>query len=229
VTLAWVIGDSSGIGKATAGLLKDTGFDLISTPEMDVREPLQVGQACDRVLEGLGDDERLCVVYSAGVNELEWIKDLSEHAIGNIMNVNVLGFMRVMQGLASHIELQHVRVVAVTSDAGTRPLRTSMAYCASKAALDMAVRVAAREMAERNWRVNAIAPGMVADTGMTHYIDKTVPIIRQWSALQTLEYELAQAVVKRRAAPIEVAHVILQLLDGPDYLNGAILPLNGGR
>lgn len=229
MTLAWVIGDSSGIGEATAELLNTVGYDMTSTPELDVRDPKSVGAACDQVLSGLGMDERLCVVYSAGVNELEWIQDLSEHAIAEIFNVNVLGFMRVLNGLACHKELQNVRMVAVSSDAGSRPLRTSIAYCASKAALDMAVKVAAREMADRDWRVNAIAPGMIDGTKMTKYIDHQVPLIRGWSALEALEYEMAQAVIKRRGAPIEVAQMILQLLDGPDYLNGAILPLNGGR
>jgi 2,3-dihydro-2,3-dihydroxybenzoate dehydrogenase len=72
------------------------------------------------------------------------------------------------------------RVVVVGSDAAWREMRTSVAYCASKAALHQAVRVIARERASEEFAINVVAPGMTEPTGMQEYVDESVPMIRKW-------------------------------------------------
>lgn len=226
-----VIGGNSGIGKATAQWLNEKDVRVVLTPtveELDVRVGSSVGEYIAKMTEGLHPNDRIEVVYSAGVNELEWIGELSEHALRQIWEVNVNGFLRVLDALRVN-QIQDARIVAISSDAAERPMRTSIAYCSSKAALNMAVKCAAREMAGEGWRVNAVAPGMTSYTRMTHYIDHAVPQIRGWSAMEAMEYELQQAVIKRRAAPNEVAQAVQFFLEAPDYVNGAILAVNGGR
>lgn len=120
-------------------------------------------------------------------------------------------------------------MVVIGSDAAERPLRTSIAYCASKAGLHMAARVAAREKADDGWRVNVVAPGMTADTAMTLYIDTVVPGLRGWTDEEAMAYERQQGVVKRRASTLEIAEVVISTLEGPNYLNGTVITVNGGR
>jgi NAD(P)-dependent dehydrogenase (short-subunit alcohol dehydrogenase family) len=119
-------------------------------------------------------------------------------------------------------------IVAVSSDAAERPMRTSIAYCASKAALNMAVKVAARELAPEI-RVNAVSPGMVSGTAMTEYIDDVVPEIRRWTPEAAARYEQSQIPAGRRATKDEVADLVYHTLCGPEYMTGSILTLNGGR
>lgn len=226
----WVIGGTSGIGAATASFLAQKGHEVVPTgDEVDVTRPVQLRAWIDS--QPKFDN----VVFSAGINALNWIG--SKSAINDnsdVIDTNLMGFINTVDALASvQVEIHGspgvMNIVAVSSDAAIRPMRTSMAYCASKAGLDMAVRVAARELGPKGWRVNAVAPGMVEGTEMTRYIDERVPQIRGWSRLAALEYERSQEVVHGRVTVDEVAHLIWQMLDGPDHLNGAIIPLNGGR
>jgi len=50
--------------------------------------------------------------------------------------------------------------IAISSESAIMSIRNLAAYCASKAALDMMVRVAADELGGRGIRVNAIRPGL---------------------------------------------------------------------
>lgn len=167
------------------------------------------------------------VVYSVGVNELDWIKDVSRDAFTDLMEINVWGFVSTIQILQTlH---KSVNVVAVTSDAAWRPMRTSLAYCASKAALEMAVRVASRELAPDGWRVNAVAPGKVADTFMTSYVDERVLELRGWTVEAADGYEIASTPLGRKVTKREVAEVIWSALNGPKAQTGEIIAVNGGR
>lgn len=229
----WVIGGTSGIGKATVQLLKaEGGRRVFATGQdtCDVRDPFEMAAAWKSFYETFLFDESdtVEIVYCAGVNVLARIGSIREDDLHDIYDVNVLGFISLINYLREE-RVRNVRMVAVSSDAAVRPMRTSIAYCSSKAALNMAVMCAARELAKDGWRVNAVAPGMTSDTDMTRYIDATVPELRGWTVEQMLDYEQQQAVIKRRARPEEVAEMIKLALEAPDYVNGSIFTINGGR
>jgi NAD(P)-dependent dehydrogenase (short-subunit alcohol dehydrogenase family) len=215
----WVIGGTSGIGAAVADhfAIDGKGTDVFITGKnIDVRslDELEGYHHCHGPFD--------TVVYSAGINWLNWIVD--QPAMMPIYDVNVAGFVRVL-GILSGSGCQSV--VAISSDAASRPMRTSIAYCASKAALDMAVRCAAREMAPM--RINAVSPGMTANTEMTAYIDEMVPFIRGWTEEHAADYEKSQSPIGRRGTPQEIARVVYDVATGPDFLTGSIVTVNGGR
>lgn len=223
---AWVIGGTSGIGKATAELIQvGEEFVFATGEEVDVTERSKVQSFYRK--NGPFDK----IVYSAGVNHPEWLYDSHISTWDDTFQVNVRGFYYVMAELTCNTATvdQPCRVVVVSSDADHRPMRTSMAYCASKAALTMAARVAARELADYGHRINVVRPGMTSDTGMTAHMDMKIPPLRGWSVEHMLEYEMAQAVIPSRVTPEEVAQVIVSTLFGPDHLNGAVIDVNGGR
>lgn len=225
----WVIGGTSGIGDAIADLLGDYDDRNVyssGADDADVRSMRHLEQMYVDITNDNGELSE--IVYCAGINKLDKIQDMDYGDVKNIFDINVLGFMRVMTMMARR-EAPGCRVAVVSSDAAHRPMRTSMAYCASKAALNMAVRCAARELGPAGYRINGIGPGMTAPTGMSEYIDATVPDLRGWTTQEMLSYEMQQAVVKRRASPMEVAQMVRQVLESPDYLNGAIIDMNGGR
>ena len=223
---ALVFGGRSGIGAACVDRLRMVGLRATGVDKIDadvrVRRP---------VWEVIADANPRYVVYSAGVTALDWIGDASYMDFKRIMDINVYGFINVMQGLLALNETHEVprSIVAITSDAAWRPMRTSLNYCASKAALEMAVKVAARELAPRGWKVNAVAPGKVSDTSMTEYVDKRVTELRGWSAEEAEDRELASNTLGRMVHPVEVAEVVVSTLLGPQAQTGAVIPVNGGR
>jgi NAD(P)-dependent dehydrogenase (short-subunit alcohol dehydrogenase family) len=234
----WVIGGTSGIGAACAEEMRkhmvvtSTG---LRQGDWDVCEPLS-----RRFIADMGFPTH--IVYSAGVNFLDWIGN-GTYSHEQVVDVNLLGFLRLVDGLAS-CDFYKDRpwhsiggipspikpsIVAISSDAAERPLRTSIGYCASKAGLNMAVRVAARELGPKGWRINAVSPGMTNATGMQEYIDNRVPEVRGWTNSEALQYERSQEVTPERIHKNEVAEVVVQTLMGPVHLNGSIITLNGGR
>lgn len=218
----WVIGGTSGIGLAVANRLEGLGHRAYCTGrEWDVRNQQVLGNFVN--LSGPFDG----MVYSAGVNRLQWTDVLDTEDAADLYSVNVLGLVRALQAV-DHKGLR--RVVVVGSDAGWRPMRTSLAYCASKAALEMAVKVVAREWAREEFAINMVAPGMTEPTEMQEYIDERVPKVRNWTPEQAHEYEMSMTPLKRRARTAEVAEVICSvLLAETPYLNGAVIAVNGAR
>jgi NAD(P)-dependent dehydrogenase (short-subunit alcohol dehydrogenase family) len=220
----WVIGGYNGIGEAVAELAKHhPDFSMVHVTDLDVdatsREAIQV------FLRTIGIEFRN-IVYCPGVNKLEWIHELTTDSLTKTFDVNMFGFVNVLSALTERYT--EGNVVSIVSDAAKNPMRGSMAYCASKAALAMAVRVAARELAPR-WRINGVSPSIVDDTLMTKYIDKTVPGFRNWTPEFARDYELASSPLKRRCQKFEVAQLILDVLNGPAYMTGSIVDITGAK
>jgi NAD(P)-dependent dehydrogenase (short-subunit alcohol dehydrogenase family) len=229
MTITWVVGGTSGIGRACAELLEEVpGRRVIATGnEVDVRDPDALFNffLTNPILVQCEDERITDLIYSVGVNHLEWSQIVDPAVVLDLYHVNVVGLINVLQ-----VVPRVRRVVVVGSDAAWREMRTSVAYCASKAALHQAVRVIARERASEDFAINVVAPGMTEPTDMQQYVDERVPLIRKWSPDQARKYEESQIPMKRRANVNEVASVVVSTLLMPTpYLNGAIIPVNGGR
>lgn len=219
--------NSGGIGDAINQRLLWLGHEtIVPTPEsIDVTWDTESFGALAELLLA---ERPTRVVYSVGVNELEWSWNLSRESFENLMNVNVWGFINVLKAL-THTGSTY-SVLAITSDAAVRPMRTSMAYCASKAALNQVIRVASRELAPEGWRINGLAPGKVDGTDMTKYVDERVLQIRNWEKEHAERYELASSPIGRKLWPSEVAAAACDILLS-DALGwtGDIISVNGGR
>lgn len=233
----WIVG-GGGIGEATRNcIVADKEIDqfVYSTTgfECDVRRHENIRRHYELISEH-APTPISHVVFTAGINRLDRIDHMGPDQFddaSDVVGTNLGGFINLCGTLGSHDDprLNPMRIVAVSSDAAERPMRTSMAYCASKSGLNMAVKVAARELGPMGWRINAVAPGMTAPTGMSEYIDQRVPEVRGWGPHETASYEESQQVVPGRIKPLEVAEVIKSTLYGPDHLNGSIITINGGR
>lgn len=241
--MRWIIGGTSGIGAATADVF--TQYDNGNCPlvsdadDCDVRDTTQVRHRLSRAVEASKDcDEQLkTIVYSAGVNELAFLGTMGDdglHDAADVIDVNLMGFIRLLDAVMDETVFpadwrKGLVIIAVSSDAAERPMRTSTAYCASKAGLNMAIRTAARELASHGIRVLGLAPGMTEGTGMTDYIDATVPALRGWSEEQATAYEVSQEVTPGRVTPTELAVTVMMMVTGPKHWTGDIVTVNGGR
>jgi NAD(P)-dependent dehydrogenase (short-subunit alcohol dehydrogenase family) len=221
-----VLGGASGIGEAFVQRARElpSAWDQIYAPDIAELDVIRI----EPMLEAVRKYQPTDVVYSVGVNNLDWMRDASKLAFTHLMETNVWGFFNLIRAL-DHYGPHPSNVVAVTSDAAWRPMRTSAIYCASKAALEMAVRVASREYAPAGWRINAVAPGKVEHTPMTDYVDQRVLELRGWSTAAAEAYEVASTPLGRKVTKEEVAQVIEHVLFGPKAQTGEIVAVNGGR
>lgn len=229
-----VVGGQSGIGQAVAEMIEGSGLAAdVYVPnedappedrfgEMDVRNTASVEYY---LLENGPFDY---VVYTPGVNHLNYVEDVKMTDMIEDYTVNVFGFSILMGKHSKLFGPAMKSAVAVVSDAARNPMRGSLNYCSSKAALAQSIKVIAREWAGKT-RVNGVAPAIVDDTPMTEYIDKAVPEFRGWDPEAARKYENTMLPMGRRVTKDEVAQVIVNTLFGPDYQTGTIVDITGGR
>ena len=163
--------------------LRDEGLEVDWTTA-DVTDEAQIERA---VAKAASDTGRLdiCVASAGGAT----MSPLLDYELANFhepFRLNVVG---------SYLTLKHAcrampaggSFIAISSESAIISIRNLSAYCASKAALDMMVRVAADELGGRGVRVNAIRPGLTRreapspifsnDDVMRRYREQT-PLVR---------------------------------------------------
>ena len=169
---AIVTGAGKGIGRATALDLANRGAKIIAfartKADLDqlsdeigstsIVVDLSDTNSARKAMQSAGTADYL--VNCAGTNVLQSVLDMTEDAYELIMGINLRAALICAQ------EFARARVTAggggaivnVTSIAGHRGFEDHVVYAASKAGLDGATRVMAKELGPHGIRVNAVAP-----------------------------------------------------------------------
>jgi NAD(P)-dependent dehydrogenase (short-subunit alcohol dehydrogenase family) len=219
---AVVIGGGSGIGAAVAARQRAAGHDVLvwdirdaGDVACDVSDPAQVDAATRATLERIGTPA--LVTITAGIGHSGLLADVTSNDFDRVFAVNAKGPWLVMRALAKPMAAAGDGSIVVTSSVSARLVDRAMGlYCASKAALDMLVKVAAAEWGPA-LRVNAIAPG-VTDTPMLG----RAPRRGEWLAGVAERTALA-----RLGTADEVAEAIVAL-HAMRWVTGQIVAADGG-
>jgi NAD(P)-dependent dehydrogenase (short-subunit alcohol dehydrogenase family) len=169
------------------------------------------------------------VINNAGINAIRKFEDMEVSFLREVMNVNAIAPAMLVHHLLKRDLLGPGSVVCnVISDAAWRPMRHSLAYNMSKAALDMATRQMARELTKpHKMTVFGVRPGKMHGTAMSNYIDQQVCDMRGWTREQAFEYFSNNSVVGEEAFPGDVANLIYVLCTTNLPISGACLDLVG--
>lgn len=165
-----VVGGASGIGAAVAARHRADGAEVVvwdvaegADVVCDITDPGAVDAAVEHTIAAVGVPT--VVTVTAGVGHGGMLLDVPVEEWDRVMAVNTRGVWLALRGLARPmLGAGGGSMVAISSVSARLVDRSMGVYCASKAALDMVVRVAAAEWAPA-LRVNAVAPG-VTDTPM---------------------------------------------------------------
>jgi pteridine reductase len=126
------------------------------------------------------------------------------------------------QAAAPHLAATQGAIVNLADIYAERPLRGYTVYCMAKAALAMATKSLALELAP-DVRVNAIAPGAILWAEQPACAGAGGSSDAKKSAL------LARTPLARTGTPEEVAEAVRWLLQDATYSTGQVLRLDGGR
>jgi 3-oxoacyl-[acyl-carrier protein] reductase len=225
--VAIVTGGTSGMGEATVKELTRRGWHVAAMARSkvefqgDVAEDADCRRVAKAVLDKWGRIDAL--VNSAGTTKFVAHADLeglSADDILGIFRVNLVGPFQMIRACAPALKQWHGCIVNVSSVASILGTGSSIAYAASKAALDTMSFSLARALGPEI-RVNVVAPG---------YVRTPWQVAAHGAAgAEALERKFAErAPLKAAPSAEDVAEAIAWLVEGARRVTGEIIYVDGG-
>lgn len=146
---------------------------------------------------------------------------LSDTIWESTLSTNLMGpFYMTRAALPELIKQGGGEVVMTSSIAGLTTNGSSMAYCASKAALNSLTRTLAKAIGEHNVRVNAICPGLINGKWASEGWGE------RWE--DVIAFAEAAAPLGKVSTPEDIADSIISVITGTDLMTGQIITVDGG-
>ncbi len=238
--VALVTGAGGGIGSAICGTLADAGASLVlayrqseeqtealmkslpgkghMTVQVDVTDSEAVSHLAEKVADRYGTLDLL--VNNAGFTRLvphDDLDALDDELIDAIFRVNWRGAFACIRALKELLAGgDGGLVINISSTAGAFGIGSNVAYCASKAALDMMTVSLARALAPQI-RVMSVAPALVEGK----YVDQ---LDQEW-----VREQAARNPLQRLVQAEDVARAVLAIATQLTFSTGSIITVDGGR
>ena len=237
--VALVTGSARGIGRTIAEELARQGADIacgdlkeewlaetaaavkglgrkVFCAGVNVAETAGVEAMVTNTIKALGKIDIL--VNNAGITKDTFLVRMSDEDWDSVISVNLRGAFLFSRAVAKPMMKQKGGVmVNIASVIGLIGNAGQCNYAASKAGVIALTKSVAKELASRNIRVNAVAPGFI-ETKMTEVLPEDI---------RNKMLELIP--LKRFGTPADVAKVVLFLAsDASSYMTGQVMTVSGG-
>lgn len=223
-----VVGARDGsLGAAVADVAREAGMEVTTAGILGEERKLNLVTSTKPQVEWTMRDARPDhIVCTAGINYPRRGYSTTSMWYADHFAVNCTGPMRLLDawlafGPDGDVPWQHF--VAISSNSAGIPRSDSAAYCASKAALSMALRVRARDCAGHSLPVSVYGyePGLIQGTAMTNAVRERFngPLTRMKGI--GLEDGLSAYGL--------AGHIVRNLMHGGPELNGCLMRLDAGE
>jgi NAD(P)-dependent dehydrogenase (short-subunit alcohol dehydrogenase family) len=239
--LALITGAAGGLGTAIAQGFVDQGARVIlaDTQEgacrnlahalqqqghtawahaLDVTDREAVHAWAQKVTQELGPIDVL--INNAGISGRASTDDPQAQAVWDrILDVNLNGLLNVTHAFVPALKQTKGCIVSLSSIVAYVSAISSVGYIASKGAVRSVTQAFARDLAPFGVRANAVAPGLML----------TEMVAPQLAIPGGTDWYMNRVPLKRGGEPQEIVGPIVFLAsDMASYVNGAVLPVDGG-
>lgn len=215
-----ITGGATGIGKATALLFKQKGYDVFITynqsePNFDGITKIKCNlENENEIIELFNQIKSIDVlVNNAGISLIKQINNTTAEEYDKIMQINARSyFLCSREAVKLMLKSHSGAIVNVSSMWGQLGASCEIAYSMSKAAVIGLSRSLAQELAPSGITVNCVCPGII-DTRMNSMFEKS---------------ELEEEVPIGRLGTAEEVADAIYFLSQNKYITSQILGVNGG-
>lgn len=243
--VALVTGAAGAIGRAICAALAENGAKVVyadidvdgvrklaaATPgamalRMDVTDESEIECTIAEIIAKHGRIDIL--VNNAGINTMVHrvnIDSFPSEEWDRILRVDLTGLFLVSKAVSRQmLQRQSGRIINISSVMGLVPARLQCAFTAAKAGVVNLTRTMAIELGSQGILTNCIAPGSILSEGT-----KQLFYGENGKFNDRVQAMLAHVPLGRPGQPEEIAHTVL-FLAAPEssYLNGAVIPVDGG-
>jgi 2-keto-3-deoxy-L-fuconate dehydrogenase len=232
--VAIITGGASGIGAATARVLRDRGARVVVLDRTASSESGMRSLECDitddaavvaAVADVIANEGRIDIlINNAGIGASGGVEDNPDDEWLQVFNVNVLGMVRLTRAALPHLKNSPsaaiVNLSSIVTDTG---LVQRAVYSASKGAVASLTRAMAADLVKDGVRVNAVAPGTADTPWVGRLLDAADDPEAARAAL------VARQPIGRLVTADEIAHGIAYLASPlAASTTGTVLPIDGG-
>ncbi|MFI0478462.1 MAG: 3-oxoacyl-[acyl-carrier-protein] reductase [Candidatus Rhabdochlamydia sp.] len=183
---------------------------------VDVSNKLEVDNIVkDLILSWISID---ILVNNAGITRDGLLIRMSEEDFDRVIEVNLKALFNLCRSVVPHmVKARSGNIINISSIVASTGNPGQFNYAASKAGVEGASKVLAKEVASRNIRINCIAPGFI----QTRMTDKLTEAQK--------EHILSQIPLKAMGKPEDIANAAVFLASHlSSYITGQILTVDGG-
>ncbi len=238
--VVFVTGGSRGIGKAIALKYAENGYNVVINyvsentnidelkdefdkysiesliVKADVSKAEEVENVVKQAIEKFGRIDVL--VNNAGITRDTLLMRMKEEDFDKVIEINLKGTFLVTKAVTPYMmKKRSGRIINLSSVVGVTGNAGQSNYSASKAGIIGFTKSVAKELASRDIRANAVAPGFI-DTDMTNVLSDDVKANIN-----------AQIPMKRMGTAREIANVVYFLgSEESSYITGQVINIDGG-
>lgn len=238
--VALITGGAKGLGKAIAAKLASLGADIVINDigtkdtaseaieeiesfgkkvtfiQADISKFDEAKSLVEKAIEEHGKVDIL--VNNAGITRDNLIMRMSEEDFDSVINVNLKGTFNMSKSvIRSMLKNKYCSIINISSVVGVAGNAGQTNYAASKAGVIGFTKSLAKEVAKKNVRVNAVAPGFI-ETDMTDKLSEDI-----------MEEYKKNIPLGKLGEPEDVANAVAFLAsDMSKYITGQVLVIDGG-
>lgn len=238
--VVFVTGGTRGIGKAIALKYAENGYNIVINyvsdktnvdeikkefskygveslvVKADVSKAEEVDRAVKQAIDKFGKIDVL--VNNAGITRDTLLMRMKEEDFDKVIEINLKGTFLVTKAVTPYMmKKRNGKIINLSSVVGVTGNAGQSNYSASKAGIIGFTKSIAKELASRNIRANAVAPGFI-DTDMTSVLSEDIKANIN-----------AQIPMKRMGTAREIANVVYFLGNKESsYITGQVINIDGG-